>query len=229
MKYDFEQLKKFYYLVLDKSIENQFLLKNFQRENKINILPKRSSKYKYLLILDLDETLIFLEKEYCLFNNNYNIKTKKLILRPGLINFLKKMKQIYELILFSFTLPEYTLPILRVIEENEKFFEHILYVQNAKYYKSDYVKSISNIGRNIKECIIIDDIPKMFKNNIDNGICIKSFLGDIKEDKNTLQILGNILNKIRYDAELFGDIKKALYGEKYNIITQISSNLDEYD
>ena len=229
LKYDFEQLKKFYYLVLDKSIENQFLLKNFQRENKINILPKRSSKYKYSLILDLDETLIFLEKEYCLFNNNYNIKTKKLILRPGLINFLKKMKQIYELILFSFTLPEYTLPILHVIEENEKFFEHILYVQNAKYYKGDYVKSISNIGRDIKECIIIDDIPKMFKDNNDNGICIKPFLGDIKEDKNTLQILGNILNKICYDAEIFGDIRKALYGEKYNIITQISSNLDEYN
>ena len=229
LNYDFEQLKKFYYLVLDKSIETQFLLKHFHNENKINILPKRNPKYKYTLILDLDETLIFLEKDYCLFNNNYNIKTKKLILRPGLINFLKKMKQIYELILFSFTLPEYTLPILRVIEENEKFFEHILYVQNAKYYKGDYVKSISNIGRNIKECIIIDDIAKMFKNNIDNGICIKPFLGDIKEDKNTLQILGNILNKIRYDAELFGDIKKALYGEKYNIITQISSNLDEYD
>ena len=229
LSYDFQHLKKFYYLVLDKSIENQFLLKYSQHENKINILPKRNPKYKYSLILDLDETLIFLEKDYCLFNNNYNIKTKKLILRPGLINFLKKMKQIYELILFSFTLPEYTLPIINVIEENEKFFEHILYVQNAKYYKGDYVKNISSIGRDVKECIIIDDIAKMFKENSDNGICIKPFLGDIKEDKNTLQILGNILNKVCYDAEIFGDIRKALCGEKYNIITQISSNLDEYN
>ena len=231
---DFEQLKKFYYLLLDESIENQFAIKHFCNKNIIiennysRILPYRNNKYKYSLILDLDETLIYLQKDYYLFNNNYNIKTKNLTLRPGLIDFLKKMKQKYELILFSFTVPEYVTPIIKIIEEDEKFFEHILYVEHAKYFKDEYIKSITNIGRDIKDCIIVDDIAKMYKDSVNNGICIKPFFGNVKEDKNILQILGNILDKIYYNAEICGDIRKALLNEKYNIITQICSNLDEY-
>jgi hypothetical protein len=39
--------------------------------------------------------------------------------------------------------------------------------------------------------------------------------------------LGDILNKVRYDAEITGDIRKSIIKEKYNIITEISSNLEE--
>ena len=84
-----------------------------QSHSSKNILPPiNSEKYTYSLILDLDETLIHLEREYYTFNNMHNIKNKKLTLRPGLINFLEKMKKIYEIILLTFSPNDYTMQLL---------------------------------------------------------------------------------------------------------------------
>ena len=84
-----------------------------QSHSSKNILPPiNSEKYTYSLILDLDETLIHLEREYYTFNNMHNIKNKKLTLRPGLINFLEKMKKIYEIILLTFSPNDYTIQLL---------------------------------------------------------------------------------------------------------------------
>ena len=138
------------------------------------------------------------------------------------------MKKIYELILYTFSSPEYSNPIIEIIEKKEKYFEHIIYIQQASYYNGEYVKNISCIGRDITKTVIIEDnINNVHKLDRDNTICIKPFFGDDENEKNTLQLLGNILNKIRYDAEITGDITKSLFKEKYNIITAISSNLED--
>ena len=242
--YNMKELNLFFNLYLNKSTDNLFIQQyyNYKRNNplypyplsqslkyeKIILPPINNEKYDYTLILDLDETLIYLEKEYYTFNNVHNIKNKKLTLRPGLFNFLDRMKKIYELILFTFSPTEYASPIIELIEKNEKYFEHKLYIQQACYNNGDYVKSLNYLGRNIKNTIIIEDnINNVNKLNRDNTICIKPFYGDISNEKNTLQLLGNILNKIRYDAEISGDIRKSIIKENYNIITEISSNLEE--
>ena len=143
-----------------------------QSHSSKNILPPiNSEKYTYSLILDLDETLIHLEREYYTFNNIHNIKNKKLTLGPELINFLEKMKKIYEIILLMFSPNDYTMQLLI-------------------YY-------------------------------------IKPFYVQCNNEKNTSQLLGDILNKVRYDAEITGDIRKSIIKEKYNIITEISFNLEE--
>ena len=138
------------------------------------------------------------------------------------------MKKIYEIILFTFSPKDYADAIVDVIEKDEKYFEHKLYVQHASYNNGKFVKDINDLGRDIKSTIIIEDnINNVYKSNLDNTICIKPFYGECNNEKNTLQLLGNILNKVRYDAEITGDIRKSIMKEKYNIITEISSNLEE--
>jgi Dullard-like phosphatase family protein len=242
--YSIKEFKYFYNLYLNKSTDNLFIQQYFQNKRLYslipcppyiqsnsdkNILPPiNSEKYSYSLILDLDETLIHLEREYYTFNNMHNIKNKKLTLRPGLINFLEKMKKIYEIILFTFSPNDYADSIIDIIEKDEKYFEYKLYVQHASYNNGKYVKDINDLGRDIKNAIIVEDnINNVHKSNLDNTICIKPFYGECNNEKNTLQLLGNILNKVRYDAEITGDIRKSLAKEKYNIITEISSNLEE--
>ena len=240
-----KEFKVFFNLYLNKSIDNLFIQQYYNSKRIYSLIPyppfipplnpekkilppMNTEKYHYTLILDLDETLIYLEKEYYTFNNIHNIKNKKLTLRPGLFNFLDRMKKIYEIVLFTFSSSEYANPIIQLIEKEEKYFEHILYIQHASYNNGEYVKNINHIGRDLKTTIIVDDnINIIQKFNRDNTICIKPFYGDNSNEKNTLQILGNILNKIRYDAEITGDIAKSLQKEKYNIITEISSNLEE--
>ena len=59
-----------------------------------------------------------------------------------------------------------------------------------------------------------------------NGICIKAFYGDIVGDRNTLQILSEILERIRYDADETQDIRYSLRKEMNVIITKITSNIN---
>ena len=191
------------------------------------LLPKIKKYYKYSLVLDLDETLICIKRD-----SNNNIKLNKnnliaLILRPGLLDFLHKMKQLYELILFSSGTSEYVSPIIKSIEKKEKYFEHILYRQHVTYDDyGNFFKNLNLLNRNVKNIIIVDDTYKNFKNHKLNGICIKPFYGDVYNDKNTLKILGSILYKIRYDADITGDIRISLNKEKNNMLySQIANDM----
>ena len=179
-------------------------------------------------MLDLDETLVYFQKDIYLYNNNYasNINPT-LILRPGLFEFLNKMKPLYELVLFSFGTKDYVDYILSIIEKNGKIFEYVLYRQHATYEKGDYVKNLSLLGRDLKRIIIVDDIPHVFKLQKNNGLCIKAFYGDVISDRNTLKLLGKILEKIRFDAEENdGDIRKSLKKQRNLIFTNITTSLD---
>ena len=190
----------------------------FKTQSSICYLPKiNTNLYRYSLVLDLDETLIYLKKE----NNN-----KILILRPYLFQFLSKMKLLYELILFSFGTPEYVDPILNILEKKEKYFEYRLYRHHATLNGVDYVKDLNKIGRDLKTTIIIDNLPQAFKLQKYNGICIKAFYGDTISDRNTLKVLSEILERIRYDADETQDIRYSLRKEMNVIITKITSNMD---
>ena len=211
------------------SNKNQKRIKLNNVENKIEkyLLPKIKNNYKYSLVLDLDETLICIKRD-----SNNRIKLNKsnnlmtLLLRPGLIDFLQKMKKLYELILFSLGTSEYVSPIIKNIEKKEKFFEHILYREHVTYDDNgNFFKNLNLLNRDVKNILIVDDNSKNFKYHKSNGICIKPFYGDLNNDKNTLKILGNILFKIRYDADLTGDIRISLNKEKNNMIfSQIANN-----
>jgi len=191
-------------------------------------LPPMKKYYKYTLVLDLDETLIYLMPNNIYLTEEGKIGETRhsLIFRPGLIEFLKKMKNIYELIIFSFGTLEYVDSVIKIIEKNEKFFEHVLYRQHATINNGEYIKDLSLLGRNLKNILIVDDISQVFKLQEKNGICIKAFYGDIVGDRNTLKILGKILEKVRFDADEDGDIRKSLEKQKNVILSHITNNVD---
>ena len=252
--YDFNDLYEFFNIFLNKksdinnitnnnkNINIEVKDNNFNNYNSCNIsqnnniskdkiikylLPKIKRYYKYSLVLDLDETLICIKRD-----NNNNIKLNKnnliaLIFRPGLLDFLHKMKQLYELILFSSGTSEYVSPIVKSIEKKEKFFEHILYRQHVTYDDNgNLFKNLNLLNRNVKNILIVDDTFKNFKYHKLNGICIKPFYGDVYSDKDTLKVLGSILYKIRFDADITGDIRISLNKEKNSIsYSQIANNI----
>ena len=192
---------------------------NVLNQRPLFFLPKMNTKlYKFTLVLDLDETLVFIKQE----NNNNRV----LILRPYLFEFLEKMKYLYELVLFSFGTPEYVDPILNIIEKNTKYFEYKLYRQHASLNGDDYVKDLNKLGRDLKKVVIIDNLPQAFKLQKSNGICIKPFYGDSIGDRNTLKFLSEVLERIRYDAEETNDIRESIKKENHFIITRITSNVD---
>ena len=226
--YDFIELQKFFYLFLNQNNNQKKIGNNNIQKMPINnnnkiiyYLPKIKKCYKYSLVLDLDETLISFQKNY----NTYDIKNfikdikTKLILRPGLFEFLHNMKQLYELILFSSGTSDYVDPIVKLIEQNENYFEFVLYRQHISYdERGEYFKNLNLLNRNIKNIIIIDDMEKNFRLHKENGICIKPFYGDYQKNMNILNLLGQLLMKIRIDADETGDIRISLNKEKKNVI-----------
>ena len=234
--YDFIELQKFYNLFLNQNIFNDDNVENLQINANTKVvyyLPKIKKCYKYSLVLDLDETLISFQKNYNVFNpNNFiNILNTRLILRPGLFEFLQNMKQFYELILFSSGTSDYVDPIVKLIEKKEKYFEFVLYRQHISFdERGQYFKNLNLLNRNLKNIIIIDDIEKNFKFHKENGICIRPFLGDYEKDKNILNLLAQILIKIRINAEETGDIRISLKKEKNNVIySKVAINYNNID
>ena len=191
-------------------------------------LPLPSYSSKYTLILDLDETLIYSQRNISYkLKKKENINKKRIILRPGLREFLKEMKKIFELIIFSSGTVDYVNPIIEIIENDEKFFDFVLYRNHITLDEDgNNVKNLELIGRNIKKIIIIDDIPRYFKLQKDNGINIKPFLGNIASDKNTLKTLAYILKKIRNDAEVTNDIRVSLKKFKPMLYPDVISSLE---
>ena len=144
-------------------------------------------------------------------------------------NLLKLKEKFIDLRIFSKTSYEEKddYYFIKNIEKKEKFFEHILYRQHVTYDdEGNFFKNLNLLNRNVKNIIIVDDTFKNFKNHKLNGICIKPFYGDIYNDKNTLKILGSILYRIRYDADITGDIRISLSKERNsNLYSQIANNM----
>ena len=230
--YDFIEYKYFFYLFLShrnneinfksktskikkqKIIKDKNLLKNF-------ILPEIKSNYKYTLILDLDETLIYLQNK-----ESFKLGIKSIILRPYLQEFLYDMKSIYELIIFSENSEEYVQPIIDIIQKKENYFDYVICKPFISYDINGHeIKDISLLGRDLKNVIVIDNIKQYYRNK-ENLICIKSFFGDINNDKRTLKLLGNVLKEIKLDSEKTGDIRTSISQLKYKLYPKVINTLD---
>ena len=183
---------------------------------KVPYLTNKSNK-KFTLVLDLDETLIA-------FKIDPNQDNKGLLkFRPGLDYFLLKMKNFYEIVVFTSATQEYADPIENCIEQNEKYFDARLYRQHTIIYENDFVKDISRIGRTLDSIIIVDNMPQNFRLQKENGIFIKPFWGDDALDTALLS-LADILEKIYMQ---FNDVRKGIYYFKDEIINKITSNFSK--
>jgi Dullard-like phosphatase family protein len=201
---------------LNKSAEKKFLL------------PENKDK-EFCLVLDLDETLIYAQRNFSLSQRKYQntINKKRIILRPCLQEFLHDMKSLFELIIFSSGTPDYVDPIIKFIEKKEKYFDHILYRHHITLDDDgNNVKNLALIGRDLKKVLIIDDIPRYYHLQKENGINIKPFYGNILSDTKTLKLLNTALKKIIKDAEQTKDIRISLEKFKAMLYPDVINNIE---
>ena len=168
---------------------------------------------KYSLILDLDETLIYLDKV-----RNGNNGTLKI--RPGTFLFLEKIQKYYEIIIFSEAEQNYVDLILNSLEENGKYFDYVLYRQHTTIQNEEFIKDLSKIGRKLSNVVIVDNMPQNFRLQKQNGIYIKPFWGTDNDD-DVLFYLGKVLIQIANEG---GDLRNGLKKYKKEIIINISSS-----
>ena len=187
-------------------------------ENSIQVpYLKNKCPKKFSLVLDLDETLISFKLE----PNEENKGTIRF--RPFLDSFLQKVREKYEIIVFTSGTQDYADPLEDAIEQEEKYFDARLYRQHTIACGKDIVKDISRIGRPLDKIIIVENMPQNYRLQKENGILIKSFYGEDIYDT-ALNSLGDILMRI---ANEFNDVRKGISNYKNEILNRVSSNLSK--
>ena len=136
---------------------------SFFTNDSIPVLPSKTTQKK-TLVLDLDETL-----------GHYD--GQNFYLRPGVREFITKTSEKYEIVLYTSAQELYANSALELIDP-EKVIIFRLYRQHLLIDQGKVVKDLRLLGRDLESVIIIDNEPKYFRNQVSNGIQIKSWTGD---------------------------------------------------
>jgi carboxy-terminal domain RNA polymerase II polypeptide A small phosphatase len=83
------------------------------------------------------------------------------LVRPGAISFLEELSEYYELVIFTASLSKYAEPLMEILDQGE-WCQHLLFREHCTYYNGIFVKDLSQIGRNLKDVIIIDNSPSAY-------------------------------------------------------------------
>ena len=195
---------------------NQNKNKNIPIKEKVPYLTNKKDRKKvFTLVLDLDETLISFRRD----ENGRGILKP----RPYLQQFLSEMSKKYELIIFTAGTKAYADPILDLIDQKKIFFDKRLYRNHAVVKDDIYIKDLSKLGRDLSKVIILDNMPQNYELQKENGIFIRNYYGDDKDD-NALRELIPILNKIAKNPK--NDVREELKKMKEEIFTKITTNLN---
>lgn len=240
-------LNNFLFTILNKNIQKAILNskvsnKNNCALNSVPYLPKLppDSKYKFTVVLDMDETLgHFISNEiktkyfnnygYLVDDDKYNfsknyenkdkIKVGIFLIRPYARYFLEELNNLlYEIVIFTAGTKEYCDKILDIIDINNNLIKYRLYRSHLSLRNiNNDVKDLSLLGRNLNKIIIIDNLPENYKLQEDNGLPINSWLGDINDTslKDLLGIMKLIAKKNVKDVrEVVRNIKTQFKNKK---------------
>ena len=147
-------------------------------------------KPKKTLILDLDETLVhsgfnpFTRKSdiNLIINIDGRDHVINVLKRPHLDEFLKEMREYYEIIVFTASVPEYASPLLDKLDQNN-YLSGRLFRQDCLFNQGLYIKDLKRIGKDLKDMIIIDNNPISYADNEDNGIPILTWYDDLNDNE----------------------------------------------
>lgn len=152
-----------------------------------------NSSSKPLLILDLDETLIFGSEQRLNREPDFRIGPFYLYKRPHLDQFLKSVARLYEVAIWSSASEDYVdgishhlMPMvgpLRFVWSRARCVQRL----NPETFQYDYIKDlrkVQRLGFDLNRTLIVDDTPGKVCRNYGNAIYILPFEGS--DDDNEL-------------------------------------------
>lgn len=111
-----------------------------------------------------------------------------------MFEFLESMKKFCEIIIFTAATKEYADVILDSLEISSNLFDYRLYRQHTSFHGISIIKDLSWLGRDLTKTLIIDNIADNFKLQHCNGLHIKTWCGDIRDEE--FLALQNLLNHL---------------------------------
>ncbi|XP_043842005.1 CTD small phosphatase-like protein isoform X2 [Dromiciops gliroides] len=176
--------------------ENGGLQKGDQR----HVLPVPSPSAQYLLpelklpdygkkcmVIDLDETLV--HSSFKPISNadfivpveiDGTIHQVYVLKRPHVDEFLQRMGQLFECVLFTASLAKYADPVADLLDR-WGVFRARLFRESCVFHRGNYVKDLSQLGRELSKVIIIDNSPASYIFHPENAVPVQSWFDDMAD------------------------------------------------
>lgn len=153
------------------------------------LLPelKVSDYRKKCVVIDLDETLV--HSSFKPINNadfivpveiDGTIHQVYVLKRPHVDEFLQKMGDLFECVLFTASLAKYADPVADLLDR-WGVFKARLFRESCVFHRGNYVKDLSRLGRELSKVIIVDNSPASYVFHPENAVPVQSWFDDMTD------------------------------------------------
>jgi RNA polymerase II subunit A small phosphatase-like protein len=97
------------------------------------------------------------------------------LVRPGATDFLIEMQKYYELVIYTASLSKYADPLMDILDKNKCCSSRLFREHCTFYQEKYYVKDLSELNREMKDVIIIDNSPIAYLFQPENALPIISW------------------------------------------------------
>jgi len=142
---------------------------------------------KKCIVIDLDETLVhssfkpISNADFIVPVEIDNVIHQVYVLkRPYVDEFLCKVGELFECVLFTASLAKYADPVADLLDKWDVFHSR-LFRESCVFHRGNYVKDLSKLGRELPQVIIVDNSPASYIFHPENAVPVASWFEDMND------------------------------------------------
>jgi RNA polymerase II subunit A small phosphatase-like protein len=146
---------------------------------------------KILLILDLDEVLVYSTEDTSVIDYDFTIYDYRVRKRPFVDDFLKHVAGLFEVAVWTHATDGYAHIVIRKVFPSNMNLSFVWcrsrctsrhdHERRDRYWVKD-LKKVKRVGYNLERVLVIEDDPRTMQRSYGNLITVRPFYGD-PEDK----------------------------------------------
>ncbi|TNM86568.1 carboxy-terminal domain RNA polymerase II polypeptide A small phosphatase 2 isoform X1 [Takifugu flavidus] len=166
------------------------------KQHEICLLPavKDQDQGKICVVIDLDETLVHSSFKP-ISNADFIVPVEiegtthqvYVLKRPHVDEFLQRMGELFECVLFTASLSKYADPVTDLLDRCGVFRTR-LFRESCVFHQGCYVKDLSRLGRDLHKTLILDNSPASYIFHPNNAVPVVSWFDDV-DDSELLNLL----------------------------------------
>lgn len=166
------------------------------KPSEVSLLPEvdAQDRGKICVVIDLDETLVYSSFKP-ISNADFIVPVEiegtthqvYVLKRPYVDEFLRRMGEMFECVLFTASLAKYADPVTDLLDQGGVFRTR-LFRESCVFHQGCYVKDLSRLGRDLNRTLILDNSPASYIFHPNNAIPVVSWFDDT-DDAELLNLL----------------------------------------
>ncbi|XP_065331884.1 carboxy-terminal domain RNA polymerase II polypeptide A small phosphatase 1-like isoform X1 [Cloeon dipterum] len=164
---------------------------NSNSGGQMYLLPpvRHQDMHRKCMVIDLDETLVHSSFKP-ISNADFIVPVEidgtvhqvYVLKRPHVDEFLQRMGELYECVLFTASLAKYADPVADLLDR-WGVFRARLFRESCVFHRGNYVKDLNKLGRDLHSVIIVDNSPASYIFHPDNAVPVASWFDDMTDSE----------------------------------------------